>query len=323
MTWTPPPFATLGFALFASLFDRVAVICQTTTCQGHLEAFPTSLQPHVVIINASRVSEQLGITNIDDHGYKVTQGHAAAWALLRQDGVQHVLVLEDDYRVANWSDVFVEQAAKSTALRQIEDFVDSAEWSLLRVGYSPVSHATQCRAECACVPTNESANVCAVTLGQNVSAPFCDVRSFVGYAVHKNMYAALESFARASLDNLTDHLGLVSNAVAGSHSHKEEYFATPQDLFFPATLSVMHYLTPGFLYQADKLAQLPAMVDFGLSCNEQATGTPLGQAATPPPPSVDGQLDGNGPTLPVRARKIRLLRADREGTLAPAPDISS
>ena len=49
--WSPPPFATVGFALFAALFDKVAIVCYKDTCADQLTAFPANVQPNVVLID--------------------------------------------------------------------------------------------------------------------------------------------------------------------------------------------------------------------------------------------------------------------------------
>ena len=43
------------------------------------------------------VNKLLGIVDVDDHAYQVTQGHAAAWELLNEPGVNSVMIMEDDW----------------------------------------------------------------------------------------------------------------------------------------------------------------------------------------------------------------------------------
>ena len=84
--WKPPYPVSEGFALFAGLFDRIAVVCGGDTCTQQREAWPESVRSKVVLIHSDRINAKLGISDVVDHGYKVTQGHAGAWALLDDAG---------------------------------------------------------------------------------------------------------------------------------------------------------------------------------------------------------------------------------------------
>lgn len=180
--WSPPPFATVGFALFAALFDKVAIVCYKDTCADQVTAFPANVQPKVVLIDSDKVNKDLGIGEVDDHGYKVTQGHAAAWNLLSSKSVNSVLVLEDDYRMINGTvDLFADGASNlpSAELTALGKLVSSSDWGIMRFGYNALHQLddlTKCSAACDCVPTAQTPNVCSVTLPLSVKAKHCDIR---------------------------------------------------------------------------------------------------------------------------------------------------
>merc|ERR1711924_279930 len=168
---------------------------------GQREAWPRK----VSIVNSANVNKELGIGNVNDHGYRVTQGHAAAWALLDEPGVTSLLVLESDYMLLNSTAQLFDDAmsSKPTAtLRGVREFVGKASWSMLRLGYTPHAgptvsasleavagvplrpwNASLCPAACNCTPSHFSANICEVRLPKRIGAPHCQVFSFVAYAV--------------------------------------------------------------------------------------------------------------------------------------------
>jgi len=287
--WTPPPAVPLGFVLFASLFDRIAIICFKDTCNHQLEAFPSTVRPKVVLVDSDEVNKRLGIGAVDDHGYKVTQGHGSAWDLLEQDGVASVLILEDDYRVLNSTVAhFVGDGGKpSPTLEGVGKLVRSSSWGMMRLGYNPLlqtpsaANPLECNGNCACVASDETPNVCAVTLPPNLQSKPCDVRSFVGYAVQKSLRPQLLSFAHAAFDNYTNYLGSLEFARSDYRGSKDGlgYISVPQDIFLPQTIERLHYFTPGFVFQDDKSSQVVAMTSFGLTCNADALATPMGQTA--------------------------------------------
>jgi len=131
------------------------------------------------------------------------------------------------------------------------------------------------------MPTEESPQVCSVSLPTSVAAPHCDVRSFVGYAVHKTLLPVLSAYGHAAFDNYTNYLGLLKEARENYHGSDtaEGYTSTPQDLYFPATIPTIHYLTPGFMYQEAKPGQVVEMTSFSLTCNRQAAHTAMGKSA--------------------------------------------
>lgn len=84
-------------------------------------------------------------------------------------------------------------------------------------------------------------------------------RSFVSYAVHKNLYPVLNAYAHASFDNLTMYKGLLAETLRDykGPADKLGYVITPQDIYIPSTVEVIHYLTPGLMTQLDKPLQVP------------------------------------------------------------------
>jgi hypothetical protein len=106
-------------------------------------------------------------------------------------------------------------------------------------------------------------------------------RSFVAYAVQKSLSPVLTAYAHAAFDNFTNYLGLLGEARENYKGPKEAlgYTETPQDLYFPATISQIHYFTPGFMYQQAKPAQVVQMTSFGLTCNANASSTKMGKAS--------------------------------------------
>lgn len=177
-TKTPPPQpASAGLIAFAMLFSRIAVICFADSCQHQMSAWPSFLHSKLHIIDSSKVNVELGIADVDDHGYRVTQGHARAWDLLSEPDVNSVLIFEDDYTT---NEAVVENFEHNDTLLPFKAFVDSNHWKILRVGYHPLwpwSQAT-CPGQCSCKPPPQTNLACAVTLGR-LPEPHCDVRCHV------------------------------------------------------------------------------------------------------------------------------------------------
>lgn len=168
----PPKPASAGLVALAALFDRVAVICYQHTCEGQVAAWPSSLQSKLTLIDSAQVNARLEIADVDDHGYRVTQGHAAAWELLKDPNTSSVLIFEDDWTAS----IAVDEFENADSIKGMQDFVDSGNWGMLRLGYNPLELAMpDCPKHCACSPPPETNLACAVTLG-NISEPHCDVR---------------------------------------------------------------------------------------------------------------------------------------------------
>jgi len=320
--WVPPKPAPLGLVLFASLFDRIAIVCDGPSCKHQLPAWPAALQPHVRLIDGAAINGKLGITNVDDHGYKVTQGHAGAWELLSEEGVSSVLVLEDDYTPLNSTVAhFVDKVTgkPSASLAGVKDFLKKDAWGMLRLGYNPIGQAvqdapggsifsfTECPAACKCAPSPYTANVCSVSLPSKVDGKHCDVRSFVAYAVHKSLQPSLTAFAHASFDNFSMYLGMLSQAETDytGPPNAMGYSSTPQDLYFPATVDPLHYFTPGLLYQQDKPMQVVPMSSFGELCNPASKKSGLG--------AKGGYTDGELEVIP------QILGVGGGASASPAP----
>lgn len=177
--WAPPPVAPVGFSLLADLFDRVAIVCGQQTCSDQTSAFPSAMQSKVVLIDSHEVNEHLQISNVNDHAYKVTQGHAAAWALLDDPNIENVLILEDDYRILNATVAnFANGHNASTTLIDINRFVRNSTWQMLRLGFNPLlpSQSYTCSSECECKRTEETGSICLVKLSSNSDARHCDIR---------------------------------------------------------------------------------------------------------------------------------------------------
>jgi hypothetical protein len=148
-----------GFARFAALFDRVAIVCYQDSCKQQVEAWPEDVRPKVRLVDGYPINAKLGILGSHDHGCRVTQGHAGAWELLGAD-VASLLILEDDYRPINATAAAL---ADSSALADISAFVGGDSWQMLRVGYIPHTlPASACSAVCACTPSSEPTNMCQV-----------------------------------------------------------------------------------------------------------------------------------------------------------------
>jgi hypothetical protein len=174
--FVPPSPAPAGLVALAGLFDAIGVICYQDTCNDQLAAWPISLQSKIRIIDSYDINVRLGITNVDDHGYQVTQGHAAAWSLLADPSISSVMVLEDDW-TPNLS--IVKAFEHPSTLAGVKAFIDAGDWGMLRMGYNPltmISSTTVCATQCICSPPPETDTVCAVTLSGNMSAPHCDIR---------------------------------------------------------------------------------------------------------------------------------------------------
>ena len=274
----PPRPVDPGFANFAALFDRVVVVCYMSTCQGHLEVWPTWLQHKVRVHDGKDLNAKLGILNVSDHGLKVTMGHAAVWEELGTDGVDSILVLEDDYRPIQ--ETVSALAGNSSTIESLRAFVNDEEWHMLRVAYIPHELGETCSDTCRCMPSAASPNVCQVSLPPLGTEPaFCEAQSMAAYAVHKRVRPLLINFQRATFDNLTNHIEPIFDAThTGNKSNLSAvgYFAVPIDTYFPATLPKTHYITPGLIVQQEKPLQLVNMTRFGAQCNNASVGTPLG-----------------------------------------------
>jgi len=294
-TVTPPPaMASPGMAAFASLFDKVCVICYQSTCNGQKDAWPSSIQSKLVVLDSYKVNVDLGIKDVDDHGYQVTQGHAAAWDLLNEPDVNSVLIFEDDWTPNNSTVAAFEDAA---TLAGMQKFVSTESWGMLRVGYNPLETVTprNCPSNCKCTTATETDRVCAVTLSENVSSPHCDIRSFVSYAVHQSLYPELSAYAHASFDNLTMYKGLLAETRKDYTGPKnaQGFVSSPQDIYMPSTIDVIHYMTPGFMTQHDKPEQALPMAEFGVECNPASPAPSVG--------SLIGTLSGG--TAPKASKR--------------------
>lgn len=175
LSWTPPPPALLGFALFASLFDSIALICSGHTCDSQRDAFPLNLRSRVFLIDSVKLNRRLRIQDVDDHGYKVTQAHAAAWRLLDRADINNVLILEDDYRIINATAQFFEDPLN---LQPVAQFLNGSDWGLFRLGYNPVfiDSSFGCPRECYCHQLAESPFLCEVSLPDRPTTRHCDIR---------------------------------------------------------------------------------------------------------------------------------------------------
>ncbi|KAL3915325.1 MAG: hypothetical protein SGPRY_007271 [Prymnesium sp.] len=144
------------------------------TCDHQRSLFPSYLQSKVITFDSDRINRQLEIGEVDDHAYRVTQGHAAAWELLHEDNVRSVLIFEDDYRAVSSVQLF----ENPSVLRSLERVVNSSEWKLMRFGYSPsiVSPVGPCPRVCTCEQMRASDQVCVVTLPSGEDESHCDVR---------------------------------------------------------------------------------------------------------------------------------------------------
>ena len=174
-TVTPPPLpASPGMVALANLFDRVCVVCYKATCTGQLDAWPSSMHSKFVLLDSYDVNQQLGIAEVDDHAYLVTQGHGAAWMLLNDPDVNSVLIMEDDWTPNNGTVAAFEDA---DTLSSMKSFVDGDSWQMIRFGYNPIDFEMPgpCPKQCACSPAPETNLVCSVELA-NLTTPHCDVR---------------------------------------------------------------------------------------------------------------------------------------------------
>jgi len=275
--WLRPPPVSLGFARFASLFDRIAIVCYESTCEHQRSAWPLWLQERVVPVDGHPVNMRLGVADVIDHGYKVTLGHSEAWKLLGKGGVSSVLILEDDYRPINKTVAAFAEPSGAPTLEGMRSFVSGADWQMLRVGYIPHDlPAGGCSALCECVPSVASPNVCQVTLPA-VGGGFCATESMAAYAVHASALPELMAYTHATFRNYSLHSELVWDAQhTGSNvSTATGWFSTPVDTYLPATLRRMHYLTPGMVVQQAKPLQLVNMTHFGEECNRASQHTPM------------------------------------------------
>ena len=59
--FVPPKAAPLGLVLFASLFDRIAIVCYENTCDSQRQAWPRELQPRLRLIDSAEVNKELNI----------------------------------------------------------------------------------------------------------------------------------------------------------------------------------------------------------------------------------------------------------------------
>lgn len=262
------------------------MICDGHTCKGQLAAFPPEVRPIVRLVDAVEVNRRLGISEINDHGYLVTQSHAVAWSMLKEPGVTRVMVLEDDYRTfySSFVNSVVQGDSTPERLAHIAKLVASSSWDLLRFGYNALNYSkgVECVPRCICHPTPESQDICVVNLPDSNIKQHCDIRSFVGYAVHKNLRSTLEAYAHASLANLTLSVGNLAEARENYKGSKHDLgiVSTPQDIYLPSTIQRIHYFAPGFVYQSAKPAQISSMEAFGALCKTNRVASTTAAAAS-------------------------------------------
>ena len=144
------------FEAAAAEFDRVAVICHKASCNGQLERWPARLRSRVVLVRAEDVNRRKGLDElrlppgevvnytdprqVSQHSQLVTQSHAEAWELLRDNGTKRLLVLEADYReVAH----VLQRFEEPEYLMQFDRFLGREDWNLLRLGYTPTCSADE------------------------------------------------------------------------------------------------------------------------------------------------------------------------------------
>ena len=144
-----------------------------------------------MVVDSYKVNLELKIEDVNDHGFKVTQGEAATWRLLQQPDVSTVLVLEE-----NWTPSTRETSRRlldgledtgSELYGGLRTFLERDEWSVLRLGYSPmwvesrhkggvevVVPGQVCPLECRCAQSEHTPLVCKVDLPVT-SAQYCNV----------------------------------------------------------------------------------------------------------------------------------------------------
>lgn len=123
---TLPP----ALVAFAKLFDAVAVICHSTSCDGQLVAWPSDMR--VVVIDSAVITRRHRLKGVEKHGLLNTIAHGDALLTLamRFTALRHALVLEADYR-------WVQEARNAdevSSLSSLASFVYTSRWQLLRLG---------------------------------------------------------------------------------------------------------------------------------------------------------------------------------------------
>ena len=137
---------------------------------------------------------------VSQHSQLVTQSHAEAWELLRDNGTKRLLVLEADYReVAH----VLQRFEEPEYLMQFDRFLGREDWNLLRLGYTPTCSADEnpnatevrdaagrllrlnwsrcnghCDAACECARSPTMGDVCSMPGGRGGS-PCSSMWSFV------------------------------------------------------------------------------------------------------------------------------------------------
>ena len=288
------PAVSAAFAALATSFDRVCILCKqygqchsgppqaiaplveegtaaqphavsgssSGSCCGQLAAWPGHLRSRIRIYDISALEEAiLGALLSPDRSEEMPEawtsrhGRVAmvyGWILeehLRELHVQSVLVLEGDF-----GEIQSHVSHVSHHLSSIRQFVGTADWEVLRLGYWP-QHLdslqsagnrtiSTCPTECRCTAMMASSTVCAMR-HSFLQRRVCDIPSTVGTAFHRRSASAMLAYIAAlTQDSTRFGAGAGSSGVLGI------------DRWIPRTYPRVHYLVPAAVIETNKSATM-------------------------------------------------------------------
>ena len=228
-----------SFAALTTVFDVTCILCYNKSCATSLSLLPAQARAAVEVCDAQTANDQLELKSTEPKFSKNIQANAFfVRTLLARPGVQSILVLEEDF--------FPLGTLASLDTNALKDFVRSdPEWHILRLGYHPVFDSpwaatdsnAPCPRACVCERSSRSPQVCKITRSwqKQHTRDYCDMRSAVAAAFHSRSLEFVSSLAFA--------------AMQGWASHDKRGVPMVVDRWWPGTLLVAHYLTPGGIVQ--------------------------------------------------------------------------
>jgi len=261
----------LSLLTWASLFDRICILCYNQSCAAQKARFPLSMHEKVVVVDGVVIDRELSQAK-KSHHYKIAMTFAWLARTVLERNTQ-ILVLEADFLeqspkpqdLANgnsaWAGGFgygprfwykSELPSRTIGeapadLEQAHAFLDREQWSVLRLGfdiYTTYSYkpfmATpnwlgdngRCLPQCRCVPSTAAPWICSI---RRLNHAFCPIGSTVAIALHQRARQALVSFGYAIQDRL------LRDPTAEP--------ITNVDNWISATLSPVHYVAPARVVQ--------------------------------------------------------------------------
>jgi hypothetical protein len=151
--------------------DHIYMLCAAACKRSAIERqIPDEWRPKVTLLNGHAYDECLGDQS-RTHYTQATVSHQGAVLDAMQRGFRRVMILEEDNV---WQPVKIPWTASEW--HNTEQFINSSEWDLIRLGYNNYLVTTSCNAECLC-RAQKGTRLCTTAAAQ------CDLRSSNAYLV--------------------------------------------------------------------------------------------------------------------------------------------